>query len=247
MKVLFVGDIHNHLYMIDDIKRLDKEYNFDKVICMGDYVDDWGTDNHNSLETLNAIFEFKKKNTDRVTLLMGNHELSYLGYPCSGHHFELEEVMTQKLKENINLLNFHAKVKLGDREFVCSHSGFTNDYICQVIDSYGEWEDVLDRFEKDKLAHLPYLGYCSYYRGGRDTCSSFIWADRREMLDLTLREKLIIPYQIMGHSPVQSVCNAVGESFEIFFTDTHSTYRDGSQFGDKSYLMWNETEFTVLY
>lgn len=246
MKVLFVGDIHNHLYMIDDIKRLDKEYNFDRVICMGDYVDDWGTDNHNSLETLDKIFKLKKSNKEKYTLLIGNHELSYLGFPCSGHRAELEDVMMQKLKENIDLLNLYTEVELGDRTFVCTHSGLTNDYVCQQLDVYGEWKPILEQFDKDKLLNLRYLCYCSYYRGGRDMCSSFVWADRREMQDLTLREKLIIPYQIIGHSPVQSVCNIVGENFELFFTDTHSTYRDGSPFGDKSYLMW-DGEFKVLY
>lgn len=247
MKVLFVGDIHNHTKAIEGIERLDKEHNFDRIICMGDYVDDWGTDNHDSLKTLNKMFELKRKNPDKYTLLIGNHEVSYLGFPCSGHHFELEDVMTQTLKENINLLNFHTTVELGDKKFVCSHSGFTNDYICQVIDAYGEWEDVLDRFEKDKIAHLPYLRYCSYYRGGRDTCSSFIWTDRREMLEMSLREKPIMNYQVVGHSPVQSVCNTVGENYEIYFTDTFSTYRDGSPFGDNSYLAWMNNEFNVLY
>ena len=28
MRVLFVGDIHTHDYMIEDIKRLDNKYNF---------------------------------------------------------------------------------------------------------------------------------------------------------------------------------------------------------------------------
>lgn len=39
MKILFLGDIHNHLYMFDDIKRIDNEYKLDKIIFLGDYVD----------------------------------------------------------------------------------------------------------------------------------------------------------------------------------------------------------------
>ena len=60
MNILFVGDIHNHSYMFDDIKKLDEQYNFDRIICLGDYVDDWLTDNHQSLETLNKLIELKK-------------------------------------------------------------------------------------------------------------------------------------------------------------------------------------------
>ena len=29
------------------------------------------------------------------------------------------------------------------------------------------------------------------------------------------------------------------------FIDTHSTYRDGSEYGDKSYLIWNGGEFII--
>ena len=32
MKYLFVGDVHNHKYMFEDIKRLDDKYNFDRII-----------------------------------------------------------------------------------------------------------------------------------------------------------------------------------------------------------------------
>lgn len=247
MKVLFVGDIHNHLKVLDDIKRLDKEYNFDRVICMGDYVDDWNTNNHDSLKTLNKVFDLKKSNAEKYTLLIGNHELSYMGFPCSGHMTELEDVMAQTLKENIDLLDYYTEVQLGDRTFVCTHAGLTNDYICQVLDTYGDWKPILDGFQEYKLINLPYLRYCSYRRGGRDLCSSFVWADRMEHLEKTTYEKPLVPYQIIGHSPVSTVCNMVGDGYEYFFVDSHSTYRDGAPYGDNSYLMYDETQFKILY
>ena len=80
MKYLFVGDVHNHQYMFDDITRLDKEYDFNRIIFMGDYVDDWNTTNHESLETLNKVFDLKRSRAGKYTILLGNHEFSYLGY-----------------------------------------------------------------------------------------------------------------------------------------------------------------------
>ena len=81
MKVLFVGDVHNHSYMFQEIEKLDKLHNFDKVIFLGDYVDDWSTDNHNSLSTLDTVINLKNSNREKYTFLLGNHELSYLGFP----------------------------------------------------------------------------------------------------------------------------------------------------------------------
>lgn len=244
MKALFVGDVHNHLYMFKDIERLDKEYKFDRIIFLGDYVDDWLTDNHNSLETLNTLFKLKEKEPDKYTMLIGNHELSYLGFPCSGHHKELEDLVEQKLRENIHNLEYYTEIELGNKTFVCSHAGFTNDYICQVLDMYGEWKPVIDDLQKTKLQNLVYLRYCSRARGGMDSCSSFVWTDRRELMYCS--DNLIIPYQIVGHTPASTVGSYISESEELYFVDTHSTYRNGEPYGDKSYLMYDK-EFKIVY
>ena len=47
--------------------------------------------------------------------------------------------------------------------------------------------------------------------------------------------------------PVKTITNLSNEDSMMYFIDTHSTYRDGSQYGDKSYLFWNEKEFEILY
>lgn len=246
MKALFVGDVHNHLYMFKDIERLDKEYKFDRIIFLGDYVDDWLTDNHNSLETLNTLFKLKEKGPDKYTMLIGNHELSYLGFPCSGHHKELEDLVEQKLKENIYNLEYYTEIELDGKTFVCSHAGFTNDYICQVLDVYGDWKPVLDELQKNRLQNLAYLRYCSRARGGMDSCSSFVWTDRMEHLRLAQNEKPVIPYQIAGHTPVTTVAFHSAENSEMYFVDTHSTYRSGEPYGDKSYLIYDKG-FKIVY
>ena len=33
----------------------------------------------------------------------------------------------------------------------------------------------------------------------------------------------------------------------IYFVDTHSTYRDGSEYGDKSYLVWLDNHFEPIW
>lgn len=246
MKVLFVGDVHNHHYIFNDVERLDKEHNFDRIIFLGDYVDNWNTTNKESIETLNKVFALKNSNPDKYTFCIGNHELSYMGYPCSGHQYDENEVIIKTLLEdNKDLLDFYAEVLLGNRIFICTHSGITNDYAVNELDKYGEYIKVLEEMNKNKKMYLSLLNYCSYFRGGDSPYSSFVWADRREMYSILEREELVIPYQIIGHSPVETATRVNVDN--IWFIDTHSTYRDGSDFGDKSYLMWNDTEFKVVY
>lgn len=245
MKVLFVGDVHNHTYMFDDVKRLDEEYNFDNIIFLGDYVDDWNTTNKESLETLDKVIELKTNNPNKYTFCIGNHELSYLGYPCSGHQKEMDNLVRLKLIEDINCFVSYTTVQLGDNLFYCSHAGFVNDYLVNELQPNNtKWEDNIKSLKHNILSRLHLMTPCSYYRGGKYPYSSFLWADRRE---LTSNEHhLLIPNQIVGHTPAQTICHFVTDTEELYCIDTHSTYRDGSSYGDKSYLMWDENKFEIL-
>lgn len=240
MKYLFVGDIHNKDYIFKDVYKLDKEYNFDRIIFMGDYVDDWNTDNHKSLETLNTVISMKKGLKDKVILLLGNHELSYLGFKCSGHCYELDDIMEIKLKEYIDLFDFYTSVQCNDKEYICTHAGITNGFILGII---GEnWKQELNKWNKNKLQYLDLLSISGYYRGGTSAFGSFVWADIREHI-VEQGDDLIIPYQIIGHTPVRSI----EQVQDKYFIDTHSTYNNGEHIGDKSYLIWNEDRFEIVF
>ena len=242
MKYLFVGDVHNHSYIFDDVDRLDKEYNFDRIIFLGDYVDDWLTDNHDSLKTLDKIFSLKEKDPNKYTFLIGNHELSYLGYKCSGHMTELEDIMEMKLKENLDKLDLYTSIQCGDREYICTHAGITNKFINNILKGKDNWKTELENMNQTKLKSLCLLNMVSYIRGGLSSFSSFLWADLREHLLYNQEVEPIIPNQIIGHTPVKTII----DENNFIFIDTHSTYRNGKPFGDKSYLMWDEEILGLL-
>ena len=238
MKYLFVGDVHNHKYMFDDIKSLDADYNFNRIIFMGDYVDDWFTDNTQSLDTLMTVFKFKDSNPDKYTLLLGNHELSYLGYPCSGHKYELEHEVNKILLDDINNLDLYTLVDCGGTEYVCTHGGITNIFADEFL---GEnWKDRLYELNVNKLDNLNVLSRCSYFRGGNYSYSSFLWSDKKEN-QLYNQDIPKIRHQIVGHTPVPTIQLVE----DIFYTDTHSTYQDGSKYGDRTYLIWDDRGFIV--
>lgn len=237
MKYLFVGDVHNHSYIFDEVTELDYQYNFDRIIFMGDYVDDWDTDNHKSLETLEKVIQLKKSNPDKYTLLWGNHENSYVGYKCSGHHIELEDLMEMKLKENIECFDFYTKAECENEDYYCTHAGITNDYIKTACTN--NWEADLHDMNKNKLNSFDLLHRITYSRGGCNDYSSFLWTDIKEHIQFNLLQEPIVSHQIIGHSPVKTI-----KRYDNFiFVDTHSTFRDGSPYGDKSYLMWDGEKF----
>ena len=38
MRALFVGDVHNHSYIFEDVKELDDKYHFDRIIFTGNCI-----------------------------------------------------------------------------------------------------------------------------------------------------------------------------------------------------------------
>lgn len=252
MKILFVGDIHNHKYIFDDIKRLDEKYKFDRIIFLGDYVDDWGDNSYHSVDTLNTILQLKQSNSEKYTLILGNHELSYLGFPCSGHNYILANELQNLLNSNIELFDLYT-IASCDNNYICTHAGITNSYINGVISKVipglksNDWEKGLAHMNSNKLESLDLLKYASTIRGGQYEYSSMMWCDKREHEYFSACEKYWIPYQIVGHTPVKTISTLSGEDFMMYFIDTHSTYRDTRPFGDKSYLVWNNTEFMIEY
>ena len=243
MKYLFVGDIHNHKYIFEDIQKLDRKYLFDRIVCLGDYVDDWKTSNADSIATLNILLKLKQAQPDKYILLIGNHELSYLGFPCSGHDYNLEEVLELELKSNIELFNLSYVAKCGETDYLCTHAGITLNYLKYLEDKTNITDsNVLDELEKNKLASLPLLTVCSSARGGTHEFSSFVWCDLREHQYTSLINGTIYPNQIVGHTPV----NKIRLIDSIYYIDTHSTMPNGDHIGNQSYLIWDEDKFITI-
>lgn len=247
IKILIVPDIHSKKYILDkfiDLILVNGRFVYDKVIFLGDYIDGFVESNEDMLYCLNTVINLKKKYMDKVVLLLANHEMSYLGYPCSGHRFEIEDIVTRMLKENINLFNFCYAIN----DFVFSHAGITNSWlngfkfdIDKISKRYWDVNAEIQRIVNMINNNILDVSIPGYYRsrGLCNTSGSCVWADKKELITD------YIPYfsQIVGHTPVNTVeiynkSKGVNTSkqIKIVFTDTFSTYRDGTIYGDLSYI-----------
>ena len=157
----------------------------------------------------------------------------------------MDNLVKLKLIENMDCFVSYTTIQLGDDLFYCSHAGFVNDYLINELQPNNtKWEDNIKVLKHNILSRLHLMTPCSYFRGGRYPYSSFVWADRRELT--YSEEPLLIPNQIVGHTPTQTICNYITDTKQLYCIDTHSTYRNGTSYGDKSYLMWNENKFKIL-
>lgn len=253
IRVLVVPDIHSKRYILDKFINImfdkDKNLLFDKVIFLGDYIDGFVESNEDMLYCLNKVIELKKLYNDKIILLLANHEFSYLGAPCSGHRFDLENEITNILLNNIHL--FHICYAINDCIF--SHAGLTNYWVNDKLNYPLNKKGVKANYDLNfKIQNLvSYINKglldfnkAGYYRSGgtQSGTGSCIWADKRELL----MDNLCNCNQIVGHTPVPNVIidkvvqNKIRTNY-LIFTDTFSTYRDGTIYGDYSYLVYVPT------
>jgi hypothetical protein len=133
MKIICVPDIHGFNHWKKVIPLVNK---VDKIIFLGDYVDSFKNKWPEQIKNLYAIFRFKRENTNKVDILLGNHDTSYiLEEHCSGfqpeHEFDIYEAF------NINK-HLYQIISIYDN-YLFSHAGVSAEWMyCAGIKDVNE-------------------------------------------------------------------------------------------------------------
>ena len=251
-KTLFVGDIHTKEYIIkkvDELLQKDKEIT--KVVFVGDYVDEWNCRAEDNSSILIDLFNFKKKYGNLVHLLLGNHEHSYLGYPCSGYKYSTEVPKFLEWKRK----DFDVIYKTDN--YIVSHAGITTAWISKVADYYEMSEDNLDEiidrintgFHEGNTATSELLNLASFTSGGYSPIASCLWSRPDDHKWFPLNGYT----QVVGHTPIKDPIlesKIDKEGSVIYYIDTFSKFRDGiTDIGKGDLLLFDEDkkEFSTLY
>ena len=214
-RILFIGDIHGR----DDWKEIVKDaiLKFKHIVFLGDYVDSFDVRAAQQMYNLKEIIEFKKKNPDDVTLLLGNHDWAYIyneiGITGFQHKYWYE--FKGIFDNEIDLFD----VAWGYRNFttqkytLATHAGLTLGFykhtiLPRLVGEIGNsgslngltvdtpLHEILNAMKGDKL-----LWKVGSMRGGTGTPGP-LWADYAELLD--------DPYpdinQVFGHTASGTVC-----------------------------------------
>ena len=191
MKILINPDIHGRVFWKYSIEHKDE---FDKIIFLGDYLDAYSPDLLlKEKDNFKEIIQFKKDNPDKVILLLGNHDCSYINdkiYTASRYNPFKHNSYQKLFLDNIDLFQL---IYIYDK-YLFSHAGV-----------YQKWmdlnkltlKDLLD-CDLDKLSKS--LNWIDYFRGGFYDVGSCIWADIRD----SGTEKLLKGYyHIFGHTQLK--------------------------------------------
>jgi len=237
MKTIILGDIHGRTIWKDIINQ-EKEY--DKIVFIGDYVD-----THENilpsqqLENLADIIQFKKDNSDKVTLLIGNHDYHYLvDEKYSGFQHTMLFSFGELFKEGINKGLFQMCVDI-NRDTICSHAGISKTWCSNNNIHYNESLDLISEEINELFKYKPY----SFKFTGND-----LYGDSIESSPIWIRPYSLkfdgLPYtQIVGHTITEkiekaSLTNTLNSEYFYYLIDTLGT--------SKEYLVQKDNEIIIL-
>lgn len=111
MKILAVGDIHTKTWIIDLVESVIE--NYDAVVFVGDYADDFGASAEKSIATWEKLWRLNYKHPDKVKLVLGNHDYIYVTktpHLQSGYNYVTQHLID--LPENRRLRDWLSSLPL---------------------------------------------------------------------------------------------------------------------------------------
>lgn len=227
-KILVCGDVHCKKEVVDKALKLYEENDCDKLIFIGDYTDDWNDTVEQNIEILDYLFSLKYDMSEKLILLLGNHDISnWIGaeFKCSG----FSEIKHSQLKFLYEANKYDFKMAYAENGFLITHAGVCIPWL-EFFLKATENKKLDDEYltQPEKVADL--LNQYQFKLSLFYPEDSPLW--------LRPTEKVEYPSfkQIVGHTPVDLIKNP---KKNIIYIDTHSTAPNGERLGDGTFLIIN--------
>lgn len=207
--MLIIPDVHGRMFWRSAVQK----YPDLPTIFLGDYLDPYtyydGILPSEALEEFKDILHFKKQNSDRVTLLLGNHDVHYFDAKLNssrkdwGNQEKLQKLFVKNLK-HFALAKY---IKVRDKEYLYSHAGIIPEWLelhfptldtsnIENLSSFlNDHVNDLDAFKKFVCEALMDI---SASRWGYAQYPSMVWADVED--HQYQKRRLPNAYQIFGHT-----------------------------------------------
>ena len=213
-KILIIPDIHGRDFWREPVKKVLEDTNA-HIVFIGDYTDGYPTEwesnfdyRQHTVDNFKEIIEMKKQNSDRITLLLGNHDCGYaIGDDlCSSRMDKIHQSELEKLfRENRELFQIAEECDIAGKHFIFSHAGILKGWVKSVWGDEADDTDfnVVSRlnnawFDND-MNILSRLGDYDDYRGWDGfQYGSPVWSDIRSWIRVTPEETY--GFNIVGHT-----------------------------------------------
>jgi len=208
--LLIIPDVHGRPFWEDVVERYPNSH----VVFLGDYLDPYpneGISTDDAGVNFQSIVLFKNKYKERVTLLLGNHDLHYIDTELRYSRKQSDKWMPEVLKmyswDNYAFFDLAYYQQVGEKDFLLTHAGILPQWWKKHFpNTPTNAETIADtlntEFHKDPLIFSrKALEDISINKGGGSECGSCLWAHIDEH-----RSSEPIPnvYQIFGHTQVDA-------------------------------------------
>lgn len=198
IRYIIIPDVHGRNFWKSITQYIETNPNIN-IIFLGDYLDPYPYEKisfKESIDNFKEIISFASENKNNVILLVGNHDMSYIGrrYICQCRHNDKYHLEVQDLFcDNASLFKIYHMIKemTTDKHLLFSHSVLSKPYYEHCTDLPGK---DLNTFvinqnmllyealtgtgtNKEMDAFYNNLALISYERGGDDEFGSSIWED----------------------------------------------------------------------
>ncbi|MCW6666934.1 metallophosphoesterase [Aerococcaceae bacterium NML190938] len=223
MKVLFIPDTHLKFKVMEPfIEDVVSKYSINQVVFMGDYTDAHNQTNNAFIYISDLLYltQFKEKlesqNID-CKFLLGNHDCHYLCEIPADYTFTRDALTFINIQGLLYDLNIQPLYML-DNEILVSHAGFNKFYepnpsLFEVLKSSSPHPDL-----------ALWTISAGVSRGGVLPTGNFLWNDKS---DFEKYPNTNYPKQVVGHTPVETVCTLN----DVWFTDTFSITPSNNKYG----------------
>lgn len=220
MKVFVIPDVHLKPWVFDRADALLYRHKVDKIVFLGDLVDDFGQQENIALynQTFDRLERFIMKHKDKFYYCFGNHDLSYKYVKMeTGYSFMAQYTVVDRLRRLEEMPGNRIAVIHRFDKVLFSHAGLCEWFVEEVQNN-----DSIDNM----------IGEINGYWAMQlwQDCSP-IWY--RPQHGFYSKEYPLAWLQVVGHTPVVEP-----KMFGMYLScDTFSTHRDGSPYGNQSFVI----------
>ena len=241
MKILVLPDIHGRQFWKEPCKNIDQ---YDKVVFLGDYMDPYDFEHisvEEALVNFKEIVEFAKQHTDKVVMLLGNHDMPYFSKTYksfSWWHCRHSKKFHNDIAEIFDSNRDIFKIADVEDNVIFTHAGITPGWLKTVFTEQYEITSLEDlTFSLNNLLNtdtgLKYLFMISEDRGGRDRYASCIWADASD----TMWYQEMMKNHEMPVQEIMKVKQVYGHTLQAFYKpDGEIGYGEALEIGNNKML-----------
>ena len=239
-RVLVIPDAHLKIEVIENGMELADKLMCDRVILLGDYFDDWYAMDTDYEDMRIYLKDLLRKNHGRVIPLIGNHELSYMGHPCSGYNKRCEPIVRGTVEFDHRFIPCYSCDGV-----LYSHAGVTKEWILanklvphHMVKYHMGPKNGAEMCEDAilKIEDYDLFAQVGPGRGGHRVPSP-LWADMTELI----ADPCGTFKQVVGHTPVEQI-EKIGN---CYFCDVFSNNNQSDEYlfvvdGEEKIVHYNE-------